>query len=91
MEISAVGTPGAGIQQQAVVARAPQQEFPDPERNRQQVSSGGDAQAPKPVETVRENAPQAPERSAQTQSNEQPKVFVNAQGQKTGTIISVTA
>ena len=91
MEISSIGTAGGGIQQQSVVARAPQQEYPDPERTRQQVNNSSETQAPKKVETVQESAPQAPERNEPAQSNEQPKVFVNAQGQKTGTIISVTA
>lgn len=89
MEIGAIGVSGSGIQQQPV-ARAPQQEYPDQERVRQQASSVGEV-GPSTVETVRKSAPQAPERAEPAQSNEQPKVFVNAQGQKTGTIISVTA
>lgn len=90
MEISSVGTTGVGLQQQLAATRSPQQEYPDQTRVREEATSSSETQASNP-QTVQANAPQAPERNEQSQGNEQPKVYVNTQGQKTGSIINVTA
>lgn len=90
MEISSVGTTGVGLQQQLATTRSPQQEYPDQTRAREETTKSSEAQ-PSSTQAVQANAPQTPERNEQTQRSEQPKVYVNTQGQKTGSIISVTA
>ncbi len=90
MEIGSVGTAGAALQQQFAAARTPQQEYPDQARVREEPSPASEAQTAR-TETDRPPTPQAPEAAERQRQTEAPKVFVNAQGQKTGTIISVTA
>jgi hypothetical protein len=80
MEIGSVGATAGAPQQQPVSARSQPQD--DRTRVRAEaVESQENAQA----QGAQERPPQATERP------EQPRVFVNAQGQKTGTIINVTA
>lgn len=87
MAISSVGAAGAALQQQLVTAKTPQQEYPEPTRAREEAPPPSEAQAT----TVENVQAQAQERVEQPERTEQPKTYVNAQGQKTGTIISVTA
>lgn len=75
MAVDSVTAAATGIQQQYVPARQPQ----DAERPR------GNDEAARPREV------KAPERPQQPAPAEQPKPVVNAQGQKTGTIINTTA
>lgn len=90
MEISSVGTTGVGLQQQLSATRSPQQEYPDQTRVREEATRSSETQPSNP-QSVQASAPQTPERNEQPQRSEQPKVYVNTQGQKTGSIISVTA
>jgi hypothetical protein len=87
MAISSVGAAGAALQQQLVTAKTPQQEYPEPTRAREEAPPPSEAQ----VTTVENVQAQAPVRVEQPERTEQPKTYVNAQGQKTGTIINVTA
>lgn len=87
MAISSVGAAGAALQQQLVTAKTPQQEYPEPTRAREEAPPPSEAQAT----TVENVQAQAPERVEQPERTEQPKTYVNAEGQKTGTIINVTA
>jgi hypothetical protein len=87
MEITSIG---AALQQQAMANRSAQQEYPEQTRAQDEASRPSEPQATN-VETVKARAAQAPERAEQPERTEQPKTYVNAQGQKTGTIISVTA
>jgi len=89
MEIGSVGTAGVGLQQQLAAARSPQQEYPDQTRVREEATRSSETQ-PNP-QTVQANAPQTPERNELPQRSQEPKVYVNTQGQKTGSIINVTA
>lgn len=91
MEIGSVGVAGAAVQQQLAATRSQQQqEYPDQTPVREETTKSSETQPANP-QTAQANAPQTPERNEQTQRNEQSRVFVNAQGQKTGTIINVTA
>lgn len=90
MEIGSVGTAGAALQQQYAAVKTPQQEYPDQARVREEPPRASEAQTA-PSENVQSSNPQPPEGAEQQRQTEAPKVFVNAQGQKTGTIISVTA
>lgn len=92
MEVSSASSAVASQQQQYPVARPSQESRPARE-------SGGVAQQPQ-ARPAQNEAPQATERSEQAQRvvqaeqaqrQEQPKPVVNAQGQKTGTIINTTA
>jgi hypothetical protein len=89
MEISSVGTSGAALQQQYTAAKT-QSEYPEQTRVRTESVRTNEAQATN-TENVEASAVQAQERNDQPERTEAPKVFVNAQGQKTGTIINVTA
>lgn len=61
-------------------------------RSSESMSRGSESRPAGQVsETMRPSQPQAPQTSEQSQRSEAPRIFVNAQGQKTGTIISVTA
>lgn len=84
MEISAVSSANSTMQQMPVQAR---QELPQPsERPRENsVSESQPQKPPQPPEARSAENPERPQRP------EQPKPVVNAQGQKTGTIISTTA
>jgi hypothetical protein len=90
MAISSVGAAGTTLQQQLVTAKTPQLEYPEQTRAQDEASRPSEPQATN-VETVQARAAQAPERAEQPERTEQPKTYVNAQGQKTGTIINVTA
>jgi len=82
MEIGSVGATAATLQQQSVAARVQPQS--DPERARPREEAAESQKTPQ-SQGSQERPAQATERP------EQPRVFVNAQGQKTGTIINVTA
>lgn len=90
MEIGSVGTAGAALQQQFAAAKTPQQEYPDQARMREEPPLANETQSAR-TQTDQPSTPRAPEGAQQQRQTEAPKVFVNAQGQKTGTIISVTA
>lgn len=90
MEIGSVGTAGAALQQQFAAAQTPRQEYPDQARMREEPRPPSEAQTAR-TENAQPSNPQPPEGAEQQRQTEAPKVFVNAQGQKTGTIISVTA
>lgn len=90
MEIGSVGTAGTALQQQFAAAKAPQQEYPDQARAREEPRPSSEAQTAR-AENPQPSNPRPPEGAEQQRQTEAPKVFVNAQGQKTGTIISVTA
>lgn len=89
MEISSVGTSGAALQQQYTAAKT-QSEYPEQARVRTESARTNEAQAMN-TENVEARAVQAQESNKQAERAEAPKVFVNAQGQKTGTIINETA
>jgi hypothetical protein len=83
MEIGAVSSSASTMQQMPVQAR---QEVPQPsERPRENSVAESQPQKPPPPEARSAENPERPQRP------EQPKPVVNAQGQKTGTIISTTA
>lgn len=90
MEIGSVGTAGASVQQQSAAAKTPQQAYPDQTRMREQTQTGSQTQTAR-TQNAQSSNPQPPEGAKQQRPAEAPKVFVNAQGQQTGTIISVTA
>jgi hypothetical protein len=89
MEISSVGTSGVALQQQYTAAKTPS-DYPEQARARAEPERMNEAQAA-PAENAEARAVRAQERNDQPERAEAPKVFVNAQGQKTGTIINVTA
>lgn len=89
MEISSIATSGAALQQQYIAAKA-QSEYPEQARVREESVPANEAQSTS-TNNVEARAVQARESNGQPERAEAPKVFVNAQGQKTGTIISVTA
>jgi hypothetical protein len=89
MEISSIATSGAALQQQYTAAKA-QSEYPEQARVREESVPANEAQSTS-TNNVEARAVQARESNGQPERAETPKVFVNAQGQKTGTIISVTA
>lgn len=85
MAINSVSSATSAVQQQKpVMAKEPQQ--PPVERPREK-SEAMAASAPQPP--AQQSAP--PQRAERPERAEQPKPVVNAQGQKTGTIISTTA
>lgn len=86
MEINAVGSPATTFQQQPVQARQepPQPTERPPENNATQTR---ETQRPPPPPQEARSA-ENPERPARP---EPPKPVINAQGQKTGTIINTTA
>lgn len=90
MEIGSVGTAGVALQQQFAATKTPQQEYPDQARVREEPPRASEAQTAR-AENVQSSNPQPPEGAEQQRQTEAPKIFVNAQGQKTGTIISDTA
>jgi hypothetical protein len=89
MEIGASSFSGAALQQQYNVQKN-QSDYVEQTRAREQASSSSEVTTAR-AEASRVQAAQAQESNAQSEQAEAPKVFVNAQGQKTGTIISVTA
>ena len=89
MEIGAASFSGAALQQQYNVQKA-QSDFSEQVRPREQTSSSS-VSATANAEAPRVQAAQTQESNAQAEQADAPKIFVNAQGQKTGTIISVTA
>ena len=78
------------LQQQLPAAKFPQQEYPEAARAREEAVPPGESR-PTNVENTQTRSVQRQERNEQPERTEAPKVFVNAQGQKTGTIINVTA
>lgn len=92
MAINSIGATGVALQQQLVAAKPQQQDYPDQTqtRSREEASRPNETQAAS-VQGVQAQAAPAPQRTEQPERMEQPKEFVNAQGQKTGTIINVTA
>ena len=88
MAINGVNTSASTLQQQ--VASERQAQFQPVERpQRQQVNDSGQTDEARQAQAQRRAAEvQAQDRS---QRVEQPKPVVNAQGQKTGTIINTTA
>lgn len=89
MEIGAASFSGAALQQQYNVQKN-QSDYAEQTRVREQAPSSSEVTAAS-AEASRVQAARAQESNAQLDQAEEPKVFVNAQGQKTGTIISVTA
>lgn len=90
MEISSIATSGAALPQQYIAAKT-QSEYPEQARVREESVPANEAQSTSTNNGVEARAVQARESNGQPERAEAPKVFVNAQGQKTGTIISVTA
>lgn len=89
MEISSIGSSGAALQQQFTAVKT-QSEYPDQARAREEPVRTNGAQSTS-TENLEARAAQTRESNEQPERAEAPKVFVNAQGQKTGTIISTTA
>ncbi|MEW6513390.1 MAG: hypothetical protein AB1443_05260 [Pseudomonadota bacterium] len=89
MEITSVSTSGAALQQQYTATKT-QSEYPEQTRTREEPVRTNETQSTT-VQNVEASAVAAQERNEQPERAEAPKVFVNAQGQKTGTIINVTA
>ncbi len=86
MEIGSVGATAGAPQQQPVSARSqPQDDRTRVRAEAVESQENAQAQGTQGTQGAQERPPQATERP------EQPRVFVNAQGQKTGTIINVTA
>jgi hypothetical protein len=91
MVISSIGGSTVTVlQQQLPAAKFPQQEYPEAARAREEAVPPGESR-PTNVENTQTRSVQRQERNEQPERTEAPKVFVNAQGQKTGTIINVTA
>ena len=90
MEIGAASLSGAALQQQYNVQKAQSDDFAEQVRAREQTSSSREV-ATANAESSRIQAAQTQKSNARDEQAEAPKIFVNAQGQKTGTIISVTA
>lgn len=88
MEVNTVNTASSFAQQQAYAGRSPTQSVEKPDRNDEsnKVAQAREAQASRETERA-----QAQQQSEQTRQAEPPKPVVNAQGQKTGTIINTTA
>jgi|GEM_PF-2841676 len=89
MEISSIGSSGAALQQQFTAAKT-QSEYPDQARASEESVRTNETQSTS-TENVEAGAAQTQESNEQPARAEAPKVFVNAQGQKTGTIINETA
>jgi hypothetical protein len=89
MEISSVGTSGAALQQQFTASKT-QSDLPEQVRARTEPERTNEAQSTT-AENVEARTVQGQERNDQPERAEAPRVFVNAQGQKTGSIINVTA
>lgn len=85
MAVNSVSAPSSALQQQAAAER--QAQFQAAERpQRQEASRGSEAPPPENRQRTREA-----ERPEQAQRPEPPRPVVNAQGQKTGTIINTSA
>lgn len=84
MEINSLGSTNGALPQQQVTARQPQQEIAERPRENSDAARASAAQAAA-------NQQAAAQRSAPAERPEQPRPVVNAQGQKTGTIINTTA
>ena len=88
MAISTVSSAASAVQQQMIPNKREQEPVKQSESSRTQSSS--QAERPRQAERAQERANQQ-ERVNQQQSAQPPKPVVNAQGQKTGTIINTTA
>lgn len=87
MEINSVGLTNGAVQQQLETPRQPRQEIAERPRENTDASRSSEAQT-----AASQQAPvRRAERPVQAERPEQPKPVVNAQGQKTGTIINTTA
>lgn len=93
MEVSSVGSSAATLQQQLSSAKTAQQSYADQATEQARVRQ----EAPR-TEATQSNTQdpsagtvQARERNEEARQAQESKVFVNAQGQKTGTIINVAA
>lgn len=88
MEINSISMAGATLQRQFSAAKTSQQD--DQARTREGSPLASEARS---ARTRADQLPtqQAPKTAEQQRQAEASKVFVNAQGQKTGTIVSVTA
>lgn len=84
MAINAVASSASALQQQVASERQP--EVQSSERASQATSKR--AEGASEAENVRPERPERPERAERPEA---PKPVVNAQGQKTGTIINTTA
>ncbi len=93
MEVSSVGSAAPKLQQQLALAKSAQQDYADQaaEQARSRQEASRTEAAPSNAETTRSAAVRARERTEVAQQAQQQKVFVNAQGQKTGSIINVAA
>lgn len=80
MEMSSVNAATSGVQQQSVPSQP------------QEAQRSREKQEPMQVQAPsNQNPPQRAERSEQAQKPQAPQPVVNAQGQKTGSIINTTA
>lgn len=93
MEVSSVGSSIVALQQQLSSARSAQENYA--ERATEQAQLGQESSRTEATGTntdaSRSEAVQARERTEEARQVQQQRVFVNAQGQKTGTIINVAA
>lgn len=85
MEIGAASFSGAALQPQYPPQNT-QSDYADTARTREQTAGAREAVTAASVQAARTE-----ERNVQPEQQESAKIFVNAQGQKTGSIISVTA
>jgi hypothetical protein len=91
MEVSSASMASVSQQQQYPVARPSQEPRPAREGEGSQQTQPRPPQNEAPQRAERSEQSQRAAQTEQAQRQEQPKPVVNAQGQKTGTIISTTA
>lgn len=93
MEVSSVGSPAATLQQQLSTAKTAQQGYADQatEQARARQEAPRTEATQSNAQAADADAVRARERTEEARQVQQQRVFVNAQGQKTGTIISVAA
>ncbi len=92
MEVSSATASAVSQQQQYPVARSSQESRPVREREgAAQQTQARPAQNEAPQRAERNERAQRVAQAEQTQRQDQPKPVVNAQGQKTGTIVNTTA
>lgn len=90
MAINAVGSPVTALQQQVVAERQPEARAAEqPQQSTDTAARAREANEARNVE--RTESAQRQERPEQAERPEPPRPVVNAQGQKTGTIINTTA
>lgn len=92
MAINAVGSPVTALQQQVAAERQPEARAPEqPRQNTDTAARAREANEARDVERAQSQSAQRQSRPEQAERPEPPRPVVNAQGQKTGTIISTTA